>query len=319
MNNGRSTVLDRPPHLELAPHAVLVERPQGELQVGLDPRTALIFAGPGFVDLLTALRSAPTTPTALAGIGQAAGLTSRQVTWAVNRLADAGLLNRPASAARHRVRLVGAGPIGLPLARYLLKGGSPELWVFDNQPPEVDLYPTAGVLADRAGALAAALAEPGRVVPLAHWSKPETLPIDLTVVVADGPEVDRVITDHLLRLDQPHLLVRSLGDAAWVGPLVLPGRTSCVRCADLTRRDADPEWPTVLAQLSRVRVPVPDLLTGWAAAVAATQALAFLDGRVPEAAGVTLELTADLRTELRAWPAHRECGCGWAVGTEWGP
>ena len=29
--------------------------------------------------------------------------------------------------------------------------------------------------------------------------------IDLTVVAADGPEVDRVITDHLVRLDQPHL------------------------------------------------------------------------------------------------------------------
>jgi bacteriocin biosynthesis cyclodehydratase domain-containing protein len=139
------------------------------------------------------------------------------------------------------------------------------------------------------------------------------------VVVADGPEVDRVITDHLLRLDQPHLLVRSLGDAAWVGPLVLPGRTSCVRCADLTRRDADHEWPMVLAQLSRLRLPVPDLLTGWAASTAAAQALAFLAGQVPETAGATLELNADLHTELRPWPAHPECGCGWAVGTEWGP
>ncbi len=172
---------------------------------------------------------------------------------------------------------------------------SSELFVFDNQPPEVDLYPTAGVLADRAAALAADLAGPVRVVPLAHWSKPETLSVDLTVVVADGPEVDRVITDHLLRHDQPHLLVRSLGDAAWVGPLVIPGRTSCVRCADLTRRDADPDWPIVLAQLGRLRLPVPGLLTGWAASVAAAQALAFLGGRVPEAAGATLELTADLR------------------------
>jgi hypothetical protein len=72
----------------------------------------------------------------------------------------------------------------------------------------------------------------------------------------------------------------------------------------------------VLAQLGRLRLPVPDLLTGWAASVAATQALAFLAGRVPEAAGATLELTGDLRTQLRPWPAHRECGCGWAAGTE---
>jgi hypothetical protein len=193
------------------------------------------------------------------------------------------------------------------------------LFAFDNAAPEVELYPTAGVLADRASALAAALAGSVRVVPLGHWSKPETQRIDLTVVVADGPEVDRVITEHLLRHDEPHLLVRSLGDAAWVGPLVLPGRTSCVRCADLTRRDADPEWPVVLAQLGRMRLAVPDLLTGWAASVAAAQALAFLGGRMPEAAGATLELTADLCTELRAWPPHRECGCGWVVGTEWGP
>jgi bacteriocin biosynthesis cyclodehydratase domain-containing protein len=128
-----------------------------------------------------------------------------------------------------------------------------------------------------------------------------------------------VITEHLVRQDQPHLLVRSLGEAAWVGPLVLPGRTSCVRCADLTRRDADPEWPGVLAQLGRLRLPVSSLLTGWAASVAAAQALAFLGGRVPEAAGTTLELTADLCIEVRPWPAHRECGCGWAAGTEWGP
>jgi hypothetical protein len=319
VNPRRPPVLANPSHLELAPHAVLLERPRGELQVGLDPRTALIFLGTGFAELLTALRAAPITPAALAGIGQAAGLTSREVTCTVNRLADAGLLHRPGSAVRHRVRLVGAGRIGLPLARYLLEGGALELFVFDDQPPEVDLYPAAGVLADRAAALAASLAGPARVVPLAHWSKPEALRVDLTVVVADGPEVDRLVTDHLLRHDQPHLLVRSLGDTVWVGPLVVPGRTSCVRCADLTRRDADPEWPMLLAQLGRLRLAVPDLLAGWAASVAAAQALAFLSGRVPEAAGATLELTADLRTELRTWPAHRECGCGWAVGTEWGP
>jgi hypothetical protein len=317
VNNRRPPVQDSRSRLQLASHAVLIERPRGELQVGLNPGTALIFLGPGFVELVTALRAAPTTLAGLAVIGRAAGLTPRQVTWALNRLSDAGLLHSATPSLRSRVRLVGAGQIGLPLARYLLEGGVSELFVFDNQPPEVDLYPTAGVLADRAEALAADLGGPVRVVPLAHWSKPETLSVDLTVVVADGPEVDRVITDHLLRHDQPHLLVRSLGDAAWVGPLVIPGRTSCVRCADLTRRDADPDWPIVLAQLGRLRLPVPGLLTGWAAAVAAAQALAFLGGQVPVTAGATLELTADLRPELRAWPAHRECGCGWAAGTEW--
>ena len=89
---------------------------------------------------------------------------------------------------------------------------------------------------------------PARVLPLDHWSKPETLAVDLTVVVAEGPEVDRVVTDHLLRLDQPHLLVRSLGDAAWVGPLVLPGRTPCLRCTDsphsMPTRGGPRCWPS---------------------------------------------------------------------------
>ena len=231
--------------------------------------------------------------------------------------------SRPAGTARagHRVRLVGAGPVALPLARYLVEGGVGELAVFDPRPPDPELYPSAAMRSDQATALAAVVGTgPARVQPLDHWSKPETLAVHLTVVVAEGPEVDRVVTDHLLRLDQPHLVVRSLGDAVWVGPLVLPGRTPCLRCTDLTRTDADPGWPMVLAQLTRLRLRLPALLTGWAASVTAAQALAFLDGGRPETTGATIELTAaDLRTELRTWPSHAECGCRWQLSTEWGP
>jgi len=312
-----------PVALELADHAVVLDRPAGELQVGLDPRRALIFAAE-YRPVLDRLQ-APTTPAGLLATGRAAGLSAREVTSAVRQLGEASLLRPgragPAVRARHRVRLVGAGPVGLPLARYLVEGGVGELAVFDSAAPDPDLYPGAEVSADQAAALGATIrTRPPRVVTLDHWSKPETLAVDLTVVVAEGPEVDRVITDHLLRTDQPHLLVRSLGDAVWVGPLVLPGRTPCVRCTDLTRTDADPGWPTVLAQLGRLRLRLSALLTGWAASVAAAQALAFLDGGRPETSGATLELTAtDLRTELRSWPSHAECGCRWQTSTEWGP
>jgi hypothetical protein len=308
---------------ELADHAVVLRRSTAELQVGLDPRRALVLTD-GYRPVLDRLR-APTTPAGLAAAGRAAGLPTREVMQAVRRLADAGLLRpaptEPAPRSGRRVRLVGAGPVALPLARYLVEGGIGELAVFDRRSPDVDLYPTAGVSGDQAVALAGALGTgPAQIVPVDHWSKPETLTVDLTVVVAEGPEVDRVLTDHLLRLDQPHLLVRSLGDAVWVGPLVLPGRTPCIRCTDLTRTDADPGWPAVLAQLGRLRLRLPTLLAGWAASVAAAQALAFLDGGRPETTGATLELTAaDLRTELRAWPCHAECGCRWVTSTEWAP
>jgi len=90
-----------------------------------------------------------------------------------------------------------------------------------------------------------------------------------------------------------------------------------MQCADLARRDADPQWPVVLAQLSRLRLELPAVLISWAASVAATQALSFLGGGVPETAGSTLELsTTDLVTRMRSWPAHAECGCGWIGPTE---
>ena len=307
---------------ELAEHAVVLRRSAAELQVGLDPQRALVF-GSDYRPVLERLQG-PITRAGLLATGRSAGLTVREVTGAVRRLGEAGLL-RPGPAshagrARRRIRLVGAGPVGLSLARYLAEGGVGELAVYDPRPPDRDVYPAAGSLAEQSAALAATIgARQARIVPLDHWSKPETLTVDLTVVVAEGPEVDRVITDHLLRADQPHLLVRSLGDAVWVGPLVLPGRTPCLRCTDLTRTDADPGWPTVLAQLGRLRLRLPALLTGWAASVAAAQALAFLDGGRPETTGATLELTAaDLRTELRTWPNHADCGCRWQASTEWG-
>jgi bacteriocin biosynthesis cyclodehydratase domain-containing protein len=305
--------------LELADHAVVIRRSAAELQVGLDPGRALIFPD-GYRPLLDQLR-APMTRTGLLAVGRAAGLATGEVTEAVRRLGEAGLLRTALAGPRgrtgRRVRLVGAGPIGLPLARYLVEGGIGELAVFESGPADPGIHGAARSVAD----LAAAPGSRGtRFVPLDHWSKPETLAVDLTVVVAAGPEVDRLITDHLLRTDQPHLLVRSLGDAVWVGPLVLPGRTACVRCTDLIRTDADPGWPTVLAQLVRLQLGAPDLLTGWAASVAAAQVLAFVDGGRPETTGATLELSAaDLRTELRTWPNHPECGCRWPASTEWGP
>ena len=88
---------------------------------------------------------------------------------------------------------------------------------------------------------------------------------------------------------QPHLVVRCWGNGVSAGPLVLAGQTSCLRCADLARSDADPQWPVVLSQLSRLRLESPPALVAWAASVAAAQALAFLHGELPESAGATLE------------------------------
>jgi hypothetical protein len=311
-------------HPRLVPYAPVIQRSTNEVQVGIDPDTALVFRGTGFSALLPVLDG--TRPMrAVHGAARAAGLTPLELTAAIDALAAAGLLTDRTAApyldalAGMRLRLIGAGAVGCQIARVLVASGLGTLYIYDNEPPDLALYPSAGVLTSQAEALRSALREAGTAIStLSHWSKPDAAPVDLTIVACDRPELDRVITDHLLRIDQPHLVVRSWGNGVSVGPLVLAGRTSCLRCADLARSDADPQWPVVLTQLSRLRIESPPVLLAWAASVAAAQALAFLQGELPESAGATLELSwPAFVTRLRRWAAHPRCGCGWLSNTEW--
>jgi len=101
-----------------------------------------------------------------------------------------------------------------------------------------------------------------------------------------------------------------------VGPLVLPGRSACLRCLDLTRAERDPAWPLILAQLAGHAGADPAacdaVLATMVAAQATAQALAFID-RGPAAVAVisgTLELVLpDWQWRRRTWQPHRECGC----------
>ena len=61
-------------HPKLLPHAPVIGRGDQEFQVGLDPRTALIFTGAGFGELLTALNGSHTLA-AVRSTGRRAGLT----------------------------------------------------------------------------------------------------------------------------------------------------------------------------------------------------------------------------------------------------
>ncbi|WP_375476747.1 TOMM precursor leader peptide-binding protein [uncultured Jatrophihabitans sp.] len=137
-------------------------------------------------------------------------------------------------------------------------------------------------------------------------------PADLTVLALDEPvSDDRRLALHAL--DAPYLVVRLGADSGVIGPLVLPGLTSCLRCADLHRQDRDPAWAALSVQLTIGRrhgpassVAVATLVAG----AAAVQALAFLDGEQPAAVNATLEVQLpDWRLRRRSWPMHPECDC----------
>ena len=114
----------------------------------------------------------------------------------------------------------------------------------------------------------------------------------------------------------PHLAVTTGEAIGVVGPLVLPGRSACLRCLDLTRAAHDPAWPLILAQLASHDAAEPAacdaVLAAMVAAQATAQALAFID-RGPAAAAVvsgTLELVLpDWQWRRRSWQPHRHCGC----------
>lgn len=136
------------------------------------------------------------------------------------------------------------------------------------------------------------------------------------VVLADTVLPDPGRATELRAARIPHLPVRALGGHGAVGPLVLPGRTGCLRCADLHRTAADPHWPTLSAQLCR-RPQEADLCTTLAvAALAAGQvvhALGWADAArwAPPVWGAVVELDS-LRgalTRSRSRP-HPDCGCG---------
>jgi hypothetical protein len=304
---------DRP---QLLPGTPVLVRAPDEIQVGVEPDGAVLLRGAGPPLLVARLDGRSDLP-ALLHCGAAAGLSALEVETVLLALQRAGLLaeGRAGAAGGLRpVRLAGVGQLAQQVAALLLEAG------LDVYAADLDGHGPPPQLSPDRERVAAARTPPGRFTLVNHWSKPDRDDLDLTVVAPDTAEVDRLVTDHLLRGDEPHLLVRSTGATATVGPLVIPGQSACLRCADLRRRDVDPAWPRLLSQLVRSRPATSAVLTAWAASVAAAQALAFLAGTLPEVVGATLELSArDHLMRWRAWPRHPTCGCAWSSTTEWGP
>lgn len=134
------------------------------------------------------------------------------------------------------------------------------------------------------------------------------------LVVLTGPRpIAEDARAQLHALVLPHLRAAVDGAHAVIGPLVAPGRTSCLRCADLHRADRDPAWPLLAAQLATPTgraEPTDVALCAVAAGLAAVQALAYLDGEQPAAVDGTLELELpDWRVRRRSRLPHPACEC----------
>lgn len=222
-----------------------------------------------------------------------------------------------AARSRQRVDVHGAGRVGAQIARLLAAAGVGTVAVLDGRPVRpADIspggHPPDSVGAPRRRSLAALLPadageEPGGRRPAAP---------SLAVLAPSGG-TGRDEAAELVRQGIPHLLAQVVEVTGVVGPLVLPGRSSCLRCLDLHRTARDPHWPLVVDQALRRPPPEPACDTALAAAVAglaATQVLACLDGFAPAAVDGTIEVTLPSGLpRRRSWTRHPRCGCGWAT------
>jgi bacteriocin biosynthesis cyclodehydratase domain-containing protein len=135
------------------------------------------------------------------------------------------------------------------------------------------------------------------------------------VVLAEGAVPNPQLATRLSVARVPHLLVRAGEGYGAVGPMVIPGRTSCVRCLNLHTAEADPCWPAVAVQLAN-RPQQADLATTNAtAALAVPQVLALLhrstDPQNLPCWEATIEVDAfSARTQRTPAPPHPRCNCG---------
>lgn len=269
----------------LDPRRPVLVRPSGRVQIGWDPDTAVILTPPDGVDastlaaVLHMLDGRTPRPTVVWRAVEY-GMTPTDVSALLGELDDAGLLRATPTLPDIApvVRIHGRGPL--------------------------------------ADAIAAGLtAAPVRVTRSTHF----TTDTDVTrwnclcVVLTDDLVSDPRLVDALFTAGMPHLPVRLRDGRGVVGPLVLPGTTSCLRCADLTRSSADDEWPHVAAQLlGRVGHAGPATVLA-TAAVALGQLEKVLSGvacPAPASLDATLELDLDThRLAVRPWPRNPACGC----------
>ena len=276
----------------LDPAMPVLLRPDGAVQVGWDPGRAVLVRPPcglAAAELAALLRSmrSPTPISELQrqavgrGLKDADGLTNL-----VAQLVGAGVATecRQSGGRAASIRIHGRGPLSELLVEALRCSGAR----------------------------------------IAHSSQPHATVSHATVdlvVLTDYLVADPRMVRELHSQGVAHLPVRVRDGTGLVGPLVIPGVTSCLACADLHRSDRDAAWPAIAAQL-RDTVGVADRATLLATAALAlsqvNRVIAAVRGREavpdpapPPALNATLEFDVNAGSIVaRQWTRHPLCTCG---------
>ena len=237
-------------------------------------------------------------------------------------------MGRLAARRELRVQVRGAGRVGAVLATLLSGAGVGEVDVRDDGHTEPWDVAPGGLPAEAVGERREEAAR--RAVRRAAPDRPPRRTSQATaegsdpgfslVILAPRDDVavhapDPAAATGLIVSGTPHLYAGVVEGTGVVGPLVLPGETSCAGCLHHARTDRDPTWPRLVAQWQSGRQPQVrpcDLtLATTVAGLAAAHALAFLDGQSPSSAGARWEVSLPgLHWHARPVWAHSACPCG---------
>lgn len=327
----------------------MLRRASGEIQIGTDPRHAVVVTGvpdrvaallatldgrTGADDLMAragpdsahALRTALTGLFDLGLLDDAAPPGDPPVPWPSRLAGDHatwtlrwGPAPAPVAGLRDRstVLVHGSGRVAVGVATLLAGAGVGWVHVAAEgvvKPEDTGCgYVDADIGRPRSDAAVRAIRR------ITTETRTSVLPPDRVpdlVVIADVTVVEPRLTGGLAASGVPHLLAHSAEAIGTVGPLVVPGRTPCLRCAELRSADDDECWPVLATQLAG-RLRLADLASAQAtAAFAAGQVLRFLHGpshAAPELPvwGGAVEVDPYLgRAKRIELPAHPRCACG---------
>jgi bacteriocin biosynthesis cyclodehydratase domain-containing protein len=248
---------------------------------------------------------------------QSEALLALELTALANRDDDAAASLAGRRAAH--VEIVGTARLGAAIAAALGAAGVGRVnYLADGEVTVRDVLPGGLAPAEEGTRLATAVALSTRRAAPATATVGSDRPPDLAVI-ASGAAVGRDAADYCVRHRMPHLLVAAQAHRAVVGPLVVPGQSSCVGCLDRHRTDRDDAWPYLSLQLgtpSRRGDVAESALCQLGVAIASIQALAFLDGEHPATVDGTLESSLpDWRIRRRSWTRHPSCDCASLTST----
>jgi len=309
------------PHtVRLPPHRTVLSLGTSGRLIGLDPNVAVAVEGlpPPLAEMLDELY-APAASHDLVARAVERGAVREDAEHLLHELFVAGALvdsDVAGRRAQHRagstVVVVGRGPLAVGIITGLVLAGVGTVHTDTGGEVRSDDLGTGYVDADQGvERLLATRAAVRRLVPGAGTGPPPLrLVPDLVVLADEIPQPASLTPLHAGGI--AHLPVRLRDGVGVVGPLVLPGRSTCLSCIEQQRSARDQGWTAVSAQLAGTAGRADPSCVVATAGLATAQVLAALDetGHAPPTLDATLELDVAAGTlRRRRWMPGAQCHC----------